>query len=424
MLRSPRLPVPRCPSFLLSLLAVLSIGIIPTSASDWSQWRGPQRNNIAVPGQRVPTRFSDQEQVVWKVNVPGRGHSSPIVVGDLVVLTSADERSQTQAVIGFDRRNGARRWLTPVSTGGFPETHRKNTHASSTVASDGSLFFAAFNHHQKVEAVAVDGQGTIVWRQDVGRFVPQQYRYGYAASPTVYGSTVIISGDCDTGAWMKALDTSTGRIVWEQQRPAKLNWSSPIVGTVAGRDQLLLSGSEMLASYDPATGQPLWSVPCLTMATCGTVVWEDDVVFASGGYPKAETVAVKADGSGTILWSNNVKCYEQSMLVHDGCLYAFSDNGIVFCWDAKTGREHWKHRLRGPVSASPVLVNDLIYAANENGTFYVFRASPRGFEAVAQNQLGRESFATPTVVDNQLFIRVADVTGSQRQEFLYCFGSN
>jgi hypothetical protein len=146
-------------------------------------------------------------------------------------------------------------------------------------------------------------------------------------------------------------------------------------------------------------------------------------VYASGGYPKKETVAVRADGSGTILWTNTVKCYEQSMLIHEGHLYAVDDGGVAYCWHAKSGREMWRSRLRGPVSASPILVGDTIYASNEKGTTFVFKADPSSFKAVGQNQLGTVSFATPTVVDNRIYLRVADGQGGNTKETLYAIGA-
>lgn len=392
-------------------------------AADWTQWRGPNHNNVAEPGQSIPTTWSETQNVVWKTRVPGRGHSSPIVINDLIVLTSADEQGQQQGVFGFDRQTGKQRWATVISQGGFPKVHAKNTHASSTACSDGQQIYATFNHHNKVEAVALDMAGKIVWRKDVGAFVPKLYEYGYAAAPTLYNGTLIISGDCDTVAWLKALDTKTGRVVWQQDRPKMLNWASPVVANLAGREQLLISGCERIASYDPSTGKPLWSQPCLTIATCGTVVWDDDTVYASGGYPKKQTVAVKADGSGEIRWSNGVKCYEQSMLYHDGHLYAVDDGGIAYCWHAKSGREMWKTRLQGPVSSSPVLVGDTIYASNERGTTFVFKANPQRFEAIGRNQLGEESFASPAVVDNRILLRVATGNGASRRETLYAIGT-
>ena len=338
-----------------------------TQANDWTQWRGPNHNNVAEAGPGVPTEWSETKNVLWKANVPGRGHASPVITGNTIVLCTADDQSQSQAVIAFDRKSGQQRWLTPISQGGFPPVHNKNTHASATAATDGTHIFATFCHHEKVEAVCLDMKGKIVWRKDVGGFRPKQYEYGYAASPTIYKDKLIISGDCDTVAWVKALKTSDGSVAWEQQREKMLNWSSPIVASIVGRDQLLLSGTYQIASYDPASGKPLWSTPCLTMATCGTCTWDDSLIFASGGYPDVETVAVKADGSG-VAWKNKVKCYEQSMLVHDGYLYAFADNGIAYCWNARTGMEMWKQRLSGPVSASPLLVGDTIFVTNEAGT--------------------------------------------------------
>ena len=409
-----------------SLVVTVALGLTACStlsAADWLQWRGPNGNNVAESGQTIPTSWSTTQNVVWKVDVPGRGHSSPVIVGDLIVLTTADEQKQQQGVFGFNRRTGKQEWGTLISQGGFPKIHNKNTHASATACSDGRQIYATFNHHEKIEAVALDLSGKIVWKKDVGGFVPRQYQYGYAAAPTLYKGKLIISGDSDTVAWVKALDTKSGAVAWDQKRPNRLNWSSPIVANVAGKDQLLISGSEMIASYDPASGRPLWSQACLTMATCGTVVWDNDTVYASGGYPKKETVAVKADGSGKIAWSNTAKCYEQSMLIHDGHVYCVDDQGIAFCWNAKSGKEMWKTRLQGPVSASPILVGDTIYASNELGTTFVFKANPQRFESVGQNQLGDSAFASPAVVDNRLYLRVGSGDGPGRKETLYAIGT-
>ncbi len=401
---------------------------IPTNisrAGDWAQWRGPSGLGLSAGEGEIPLKWNERQNVIWRTPVPGRGHSSPTIVGDLIVLTTADESTQTQGLIGFDRKTGKQKWITPVSQGGFPKIHAKNTHASSTVASDGKLFFTAFHHHDKIEAVGLNADGKIEWRRDVGPFRPQLYEYGYAASPTLYKGTLIVTGNCDTSSWMKALDPSSGKILWEQELPKMLVWSSPIVGQVAGKDQLLLSGFEKMSAFDPSNGRQLWSTPCLTVATCGTAIWSGDVTFASGGYPKAETVAVKADGSGQILWKNNVKCYEQSMLIKDQHVYAFSDQGIAYCWDALTGNEKWSKRLRGPVSASPVLVGNQILVTNELGTTFVFEATPDEFRSAGQNQLGTDMFASAVVLDGRIYLRVGQQEGNgARQEFMYCIGQS
>jgi len=415
-----RAPHPAAAVWLTSLLA---LALLPATAcgSDWLQWRGPSRTNVAAADLKIPTEWGADTNVVWRADVPGRGHASPLVVGDLVVLATADEAAQTQSVVAFNRRDGSPAWQTPISQGGFPPLHPKNTHASASAASDGRLIFASFCHHEKIELAALDLAGRVVWRVDAGSFRPKAYEYGYAASPTVYRDTVIVSADSDTAAWIRAFRLADGAPVWSQDRPLRLNWGSPIVAHVGGRDQLLLSGTRMIAAYDPATGALLWSTPCLTMATCGTCVWADGLVFASGGYPDSETVAVRADGSG-VVWKNRIKCYEQSLLVTGGHVYAFSDQGVFHCWDARTGTERWKQRLGGPVSSSPLLVGDLILATNEAGTTWVIRANPAAYELVARNQLGESGFASIAAVDGRLFVRTSSGDGAGRRESLYCLG--
>ncbi|MFO0872172.1 MAG: PQQ-binding-like beta-propeller repeat protein [Pirellulales bacterium] len=390
---------------------------------DWPWWRGPARNGWSPSSATAPTTWSDAQHVLWRVPLPGRGHSSPIVVGERIYLTTADTRQQIHTVLALERATGRQVWKVDVSQGGFPaRNHPKNTEATCTLACDGERLFAAFFHHQQIEVVALDLEGKQRWRAKAGAFNPQRYEYGYAPSPLLYRDLVIIAGEYDGESFLTALDRVKGQPRWRTPRPANITFSSPVVAFVAGRDQLLLSGAEQVASYDPQTGKQLWSTPGTTAATCGTMVWDGDVVIASGGYPKAETLAVRADGSGTVLWRNGQKCYEQSLLAVDGHVYGLTDNGILFCWRVADGRELWKERLKGPVSASPVLVNGRIYWTNEFGTTYVFRPNPQRFELLAQNQLGEEGFASPAVSGDRLFLRTAVGNGERRQEFLYCLG--
>ncbi len=395
--------------------------ILQAAEGDWPWWRGPNYNGTTT-GQEPPTEWSETKNVLWKTPVPGRGHSSPTIVGDTIYMATADEQKQVQSVLAFDRATGKPRWKRDVSQGGFPRTHPNNTHATCTVACDGKHVFAAFHHHAKVTLTALDLDGKPAWEKVVGPFDPQLYEYGYAPSPLLYDDLVIVSGDYEDGGWIKAFERATGKPAWQTDRPEKLSFSSPIVANVAGRDQLLISGCEKVSSYDPATGKLLWAVAGTTMATCGTMVWDGDTVYASGGYPRKQTIAVKADGSGEILWTNTQKCYEQSMLATGGHVYAVTDNGIAFCWHGQTGEELWRERLVGPVSASPVLANGHVYATNEKGTTFVFAATPDEFRPVAKNQLGTESFATQTFVGNKIYARVANRGPGGRQEMLYCIG--
>jgi outer membrane protein assembly factor BamB len=152
----------------------------------------------------------------------------------------------------------------------------------------------------------------------------------------------------------------------------------------------------------------------------GTAVVNGGLAFASGGYPKKETVAVKADGSGEVVWKNDVQSYVPSLLAHDGYLYAVIDKGIAYCWDAQTGEEKWKHRLSGTFNASPILAGNRIYAAREDGTTFVIKASPEKCEILAENQLGQEVFATPAFVKGRIYFRVAEMIDGQRRESLCC----
>lgn len=390
--------------------------------TDWPWWRGPSRNGVATETP-VPTKFGDGENMLWKAAVPGRGHSSPTVVGNRIYLTTAYEKEERHAVLALDRATGKELWQVDVNKGAFPENnHAKNTEATPTIACDGERLFATFYHHDQVAAVALDFDGNILWKKKVAAFRPKKYEYGYAPSPLIYQGTVIIASEYDGESFITALDRKTGKQAWRSKRLPLMSFSSPVVGNVAGKDQLLISGQEFVASYDPHSGKPNWATKGTTFATCGTMVWEGDTVFASGGFPKSETIAIRADGSNTVLWSNNQKLYEQSLLVHDGYLYGLNGNGVLFCWHGETGKEQWKQRLSGPVSASPVLAGGNIYWANEAGTMYVFRPNPEKFELVAENTIGKSAFASPAICGGQIFLRVGDGEGPGRQEWLYCFG--
>ena len=386
---------------------------------DWPWWRGPERNGHCSTDTRLPTKFGERQGVVWKAPLPGRGHSSPCVVGDAIYLTTADEKMEVQSVLSLQRSSGQVVWKRDLNQGGFPENnHAKNTEATPSIACDGELVMACFFHHQSVFLTALDLTGKEVWKQRVGDFNPRRYEYGYAPSPVMYRQMVIVAAEHDGESYIAALNRRDGREVWRTPRPQSISFSTPSIGNVAGRDQLMMSGQGQVASYDPMTGKPLWSTSGTTAATCGTMVWAGDVALASGGYPDSQTIAVKADGSRKVLWKNAQKCYEQSMIavrssagVPEDYLYALTDNGIAFCWRVSDGQEMWKERLKGPVSASPIYSGGNIYWANELGTMYVFAANPEKFTLVAENRLGEESMASPAVSSNRLILRVATGRG-------------
>lgn len=399
--------------------AVESAEPIDVAETDWPWWRGPNSNGVANTDS-VPVEWSESENVIWKTPVPGRGHSSPTIVGDRIFLTTADEEAEIQSVLCYDRASGEQLWKKDLHEGGFDENaHEQNSQASPTVASDGQRIFAVFLNDATIRVTAMDFEGEVLWQTKAGGF---DSRWGYGASPALYKSLVIVAADHKSGGYVAALHRETGEIIWRTPRPAEQSYSSAIVGRVAGRDQVLLCGCDLVCGYDPATGDELWSVKGTTTVTCGTMTWGGDLAFGGGGYPGSETIAVRADGSGEVAWRNRTKLYVPSPLYHKGHLYAIND-GRAYCWDAETGERQWRGRLESTISrASPTLVGEHIYYPNVKGRMYVFKASPERFELVAENQLGEEAYATPVACRGRLYLRVADFEGESRQETLYCIG--
>jgi len=390
---------------------------IAVGATDWPQWRGPRGDGTAGDAD-VPTTWDESTNVAWRADIPGRGHSSPIAVGATVYVATAITEPDRQAVVGIDRATGDKRFETVVHEGGFPDPsviHRKATNANSTLACDGTRLFATFFNSGRVFLTALDLDGTRLWQRDVGAFAS---KFGYAPSPVLHGSTVIVAGDNAGGGYLAALHRETGDVVWLKSRPAVSTYSSPLVATIGGREQLVISGGGRLASHDPATGEELWSLDAIAEATCGTPVTDGDMVFASGGYPERETVGV--DARGTKVWSNRTKVYEPSLLAAGGHLFAVDDGGVAWCWDAKTGKERWKQRIGGSFSASPVACGGRLLVPNLSGETVVFDAAGDAFREVARNTLGNDSYASIAVGGGELFLRIGIGDGAERREQVVC----
>ncbi|MEM1303945.1 MAG: PQQ-binding-like beta-propeller repeat protein [Planctomycetota bacterium] len=402
-------------------LWLLSAG--PIQAEDWRQWRGPTGDHHAPAGAVAPVRWSDSAGTDWVTPLPGRGHSSPTLVGGRIYLTTGDAAADTQSLLVLDRQSGELLVETVAHRGGLNKRlHRNNTHASPTVASDGERVFAVFGNSRAAWATAFDLDGRQLWQTRVSAYDPQEYEFGYGTSPVLVGDQLVVMSEYDgAGSSMTALDTATGDEVWRTLRPQKLSYSPP--ARYGGPDGLLLvSGNYRVAAYSAASGRELWNTPGPWQATCNTMVWDPGsrLAFASGGYPAQRTMAVRLDGDHGVAWQQNVKCYEQSLSVVDGYLYGVSDRGVAYCWRCTDGAEMWRQRLGrgGSFSSSLVLVAGNLYATSEAGTTFVFQAAPSGYQPVAENQLGDEAFATPTPADGRLYHRF----GRGRQQFLAAIG--
>lgn len=404
----------------------LSVVVLPAAfgnscaGEDWPWWRGPNRDGIAAADQDPPLTWSDTDNVLWKTPIPGRGHGSAIVVGDFVYITAADDSEKKQLLICVDRATGKEVWSTTVHEGGFAtKGNRKSTLASTTPAHDGTQIYVNFLHAGAVYTSAVSAAGDVVWQTKISDYVVHQ---GYGSSPAIYGDLVIVSADNKGGGAIAALQQDTGDVAWKHLRPEKPNYPSPIILNIGGKDQLLMTGCDLVSSFDPLSGKSLWEVEGATTECVTSTVTDGKHIFTSGGYPENHISAVAADGSGELVWKQPVRNYVPSMLVQDDYLYAVLDTGIATCRVAATGEELWKGRLSGTVSSSPVLVGDRIFVTNEGGTTFVFAASPEKFELLQKNELNGTVYSTPVFCDSRIFVRVAHGADADRQEFLYCLG--
>lgn len=411
----------------ICLWAVHLQGLPAAVGEDWPCWRGPNGDNHAPEDTDAPIRWDVKSgtNMVWKTAIPGRGHSSPVIIEEAIFLTTSEQDKQTQSLVKLDRDSGrlTNQWV--LHRGTLPKRiHGNNSHASPTPASNGDAVFVVFYTDDAIWVTAMTIDGTRVWQRRVCEFKPSLFQFGYGASPLVEDDLVIIAAEYDGAeSGLYALDTRTGKTVWKVNRPSNLNFASPIAATIAGQRQVLLAGADMITSYDPQTGRELWRVDTSTEAICGTVVWDGRQVIVSGGNPKAGTWCVTGDGTEVSLWQNNVMCYEQSLITIKNFVFGVADNGVAHCWRSRDGGEMWKKRLfGGGISSSPLLVNGRLYVASESGTVYVIAALPDRFDLLAENPTGDSIFATPVAVDNRLYIRTAIGLEADRQEYLVATG--
>ncbi|MCA9111145.1 MAG: PQQ-binding-like beta-propeller repeat protein [Planctomycetaceae bacterium] len=401
--------------------ATSTVSTVAVPDGDWPWWRGPTRDGIAPAGQHPPTNWSSSESVLWKTPVPGKGHASPIVVGDRVYLPTADEAQQTQSVLCFDRQSGEPVWTKVVHDGGLNDKgNKRTTQASSTLACDGERLFVNFLNRDAVYTTALTCEGEQLWQRKISDYVVHQ---GFGSSPLIAGSLVIVIADNKSGGALMGLDRETGEIVWQHKRPEKPNYPSPILLTIDGTQRLIQVGCDLISCFDPQSGEKLWETEGATTECVTSTITDGKHVFTTGGYPRNHVAAIRVDGGGEVAWENSVRVYVPSMLIKDGYLYAVTDAGVAMCWKSDTGEEQWKGRLGGTFNASPVLVGNTIYAINEVGTTFLFEANPDEFELIGENTIPGEVYATPVFVGSRIYMRIAEDHDGKRQEMLYCLGT-
>ncbi|HEY2589755.1 MAG TPA: PQQ-binding-like beta-propeller repeat protein [Tepidisphaeraceae bacterium] len=358
----------------------------------------------------IPTHWSPTQNIRWKTSIPGKGHSSPIVWGDRIFVTTCLEAQQKRMLLCIDRGSGKVLWQHEVLKSPLEQKNKLNSYASATPATDGKYVWVAFFQIPKTELACYDFEGKEIWRRSPGAF---HSVHGFCSSPVLYKDLVFLNCDQDSqAACIVAFDKNTGEERWRTARPNQTrSYCTPLIRNVGGREQLMLSGSKCVASYDPDTGKQLWIMDGPTEQFVASPVVTDDVVFITGGFPTYHLVVINPDGDGNIthtrvVWHEHgaVAAYVPSPIAAGDWFFVCSDGGLASCWDAKTGKELWRHRLGQHHSASPVRAGGNLCFTADNGDTYVFKAGPT-FELMSQNPLGEEVRASPAVSQGELFIR-------------------
>ena len=404
-------------------------------AENWPGWRGPSGDGISA-GKGIPTKWSSKENIAWRIAVPGEGHSSPIVWGDKVFLTSSLTEKNKRILLCIDRLSGQTVWQRDVVQSPPETVHRLNSRASGTPATDGKQVYVTFMRAEgdeviapnvgserlitpgKIIVAAYDLDGNEKWKTNVGDFLSA---HGFNTCPVLFEDLVILNGDHDGNAYLVALDRQSGRQRWRTRRENKTrSYVTPIIREIDGITQMILSGSLCIASYDPRNGKRHWIVDGPTEQFVASMVYDGKYVFATGGYPERHTLAIRPGGKGNvtdthIAWrTTRGAAYVPSPIISGRYLLMVADSGIASCFEARTGKRHWMERLPGGHSPSPVSADGLVYFVSDRGVTTIIRPSET-FAVIAKNELGEPVSASPAISQGQFFLRT--------HQHLYCIGS-
>ncbi len=425
----------RC-SFRLKVLTALSLLFTAGSATaeNWPGWRGPRGDGTSLE-TKVPVRWSDTDNIAWKVEIPGTGHASPVVWEDRVFIVTCLKEETQRVLICLDRRSGKTLWQRTVLKAPLETKHNLNSFASGTPVTDGEFIYVTFLEVDgrtipapnvgtprpvtpgNMLVAAYDFDGNQKWIARAGTFVSA---HGYCSCPVLYKDLVIVNGDHDGDSYIVALDKDSGKTVWKVEREHKTrSYVTPIIRQYDGRTQMILSGSKCVTSYDPADGSLHWSIDGPTEQFVASMVDNGKYVFLTAGFPDRHILAIRPDGHGDvtdshIAWRTNQNCsYVPSPVIVGDYFVVVSDGGVASCLHADTGERMWVKRLGKGHSASLVTAAGLAYFIADDGMVRVVRPGPE-YEQVAENPLGENCYASPAISQGQLFIR--------GEKHLFCIG--
>jgi outer membrane protein assembly factor BamB len=427
-------------------LVLVLLGAGDAAAQNWPSFRGLRAGGVA-DGQNLPAEWSADGgvNVKWKTRIPGLAHSSPVVWGERVYVTTAvsgvgddsfkaglygagtasEDRSIHQwKVYALDSKTGAVVW-DRVAYEGVPKEkrHIKATYANASPATDGQYVVAFFGSQG---LYAFDVGGTLAWSRDLGRldvgaYDAPTYEWGPASSPIIYGDKVIVQVDTQQDDYLLALDIRTGETVWKTARDEPPSWGTPTICQGADRVELVANGSNFIRGYDPDTGKELWRLGGSSQITAPTPIFEEGlIVVASGRRPEKPIFVLRPGASGDltlgagetsndhVVWSLEGKgSYMPTPLVYRGHLYVLQNQGILDCYELETGKEIYRKRIPhqgSGFSGSPVAADGVVYLPSEDGDIFAVKAGPE-FELLSRNPLGELLMSTPALSDGVMYVR-------------------
>ena len=433
------------------LMGVICLGIaaLPVAAENWPGWRGPRADGTSKD-KGFPTKWSATENVAWKTAIPGRGHSSPVVWEDRIFVTSCLEGNdpkdkatpRDRVLVCVNRKDGKVLWQKTILTSPLEPVHKENSYASSTPATDGKYVYVNFFDKPQVIVTAYDFNGNEVWRKNPGEF---QSVHGFGIPPVLYKDLVIINCDQDAEgkkkqAYIVTLDKKTGEERWRIDRPNRIrSYTPPFIHEAGGKMQMVLTGCETVASYDPDTGKPIWSISGPTEQFVASMIFHKGHFYLTAGFPTYHVMCIRPDKTGNIsetlakyskakavkgepnpnsgvVWHESKGAgYVPSPVGYGDYVFLVHDDGRASCRDAMTGELHWLERLGTHHHASPVEAEGKLYYVDDNGITWVVKADKK-FEVLEKNPIGELSFSSPAFSNGQIFIR--------GEKHLFCIGKS
>ncbi len=412
----------------LPLLGWLCLELLISSmlvdAGDWPSWRGA-RGDGRSDAQQVPRRWNTNQNVAWRVPLPDRGNSTPIVWGPRLFVTQATEDGRRRNLMCFDRTTGKLLWTKSASVETPEPTHETNPQCAASPAADAERVVAWFG---SAGLYCYDHSGNEIWRRELG---PQRHIWGNASSPLLHDGLCFLNFGPGEPSFLLAVNIKTGKEIWRINEPNANSgekkpgdqrtvwvgsWSTPVIARLGAREELLLSWPLRLLALEPKSGQELWSCSGLNPLVYTSPLYDEAsrAIVAMGGF-SGMALAVTAGGSGDVtesrrLWHHpKTKQRIGSGVIHQGHIYIQNDPGVAECWELSSGKLVWEQRLvgaspRGDSWSSMVLAEDRLYVINQGGDTFVLRASPK-FEIVAVNSIGETTMASLVPCTGEMFIR-------------------